>query len=422
MFDSIYVILFLLGVPFFAYAFYNIFIGLKGYRKYRHYPKAAPKNRFCAVVAARNEEGVIGQLVDTLKNVDYPEELVDIWVIPNNCTDETGRVAREHGANVYDPKREIHSKGEALNEFFDYTFAMNDTYDAFCVFDADNLVDPHFFKSMNNALESGVRIAQGYRESKNPKDSWVSGCQSVFYWTINRFMNESKMGFGLSATLNGTGFMVCREILEKDGFNTFSLTEDIEFSTQNIMKGETVYFVSDAITYDEHPTDQATSWKQRSRWSTGTIQCLYHYGPMLWKDWRETKNFKCFDMLVYLLAPFLQVLSTIYGVFTIVIYAIISLYQMEMSNSFIFAVGLTVVSLVFSVIYSMFVVKMEHHKVNEVAGSAFFSFWYFIMSWAIINIIVFFKPITTWEPIEHKKGVELADIEKAGDLRTVSAE
>lgn len=94
MFDAIYVILFLLGVPFFAFAIYNIFIGLKGYRKYRHYPKVKPKNRFCAVVAARNEESVIGPLVDTLKNVDYPKELIDIWVIPNNCTDSNRQSCR----------------------------------------------------------------------------------------------------------------------------------------------------------------------------------------------------------------------------------------------------------------------------------------------------------------------------------------
>lgn len=275
---------------------------------------------------------------------------------------------------------------------------------------------------MNNAMEAGVRMAQGYRESKNPKDSWVSGCQSMFYWTINRFMNESKMGFGLSATLNGTGWMVCRDILERDGFNTFSLTEDIEYSTQNIMKGETIAFVPEAISYDEHPTEQNVSIKQRKRWSTGTVQVLYHYGPQLWKNWRETKNFKCFDMILYLLSPFMQVLSTIYGIATLSIYAIISMYQMQMSNSFIFALVITIGSVFLSIAYAALVVKMEHHNVAEVAGSAFLSFWYFMMSWAVINLVVFFKPSTTWEPIEHKKGVELADLEKQGELRAVSAE
>lgn len=130
---------------------------------------------------------VIGNLIDTLKSQNYPEELLDVYVLPNNCTDNTEEVSLEHGAKVFHCSSKVHSKGAALEEFFDDTFANNDVYDAFCIFDADNLVDPGFFIAMNNAMCSGETIAQGYRDSKNPADSWISGCQSIFYWTLNRF-------------------------------------------------------------------------------------------------------------------------------------------------------------------------------------------------------------------------------------------
>lgn len=411
MFDHIYLLMFLAGLPMFLFMIYNLIIGFKGlYCKYQKYPKHAARKHFCAVVAARNEEGVIGQLVDTLKAVNYPSELLDVWVIPNNCTDQTGAVAASHGANIYNPVREIHSKGEALNEFFDHIFSTRDIYDAFCVFDADNLVDPEFFQEMNNAMCEGVRIAQGYREAKNPKDSWVSGSQSMFYYVVNRFINEAKYRTGLSAILNGTGFMVCRDILEEHGFNTFSLTEDIEFSTQNIIRGERIAFIPGAVTYDEHPVDEKVSIKQRRRWSTGTIQVLYHYTPMLWESFKQTRNFTCLDMIVYLLSPYMQILSTIYTVITLVLYGMIAAFTQDLNLSFLFSVVTFVGSYLSAIIFCAYVLKMEHHKLADIARSAFFSFWYFIMSWSVINAIVFFKPTTSWEPIEHGRVMEFADL------------
>ena len=42
-----------------------------------------------------------------------------------------------------------------------------DDYDAFCVFDADNIVSPDFFLEMNKKLCGGEKIVQGYRDIKN---------------------------------------------------------------------------------------------------------------------------------------------------------------------------------------------------------------------------------------------------------------
>ncbi len=411
MFDQIYVWLFVIGLPFFLYAVYNIIISLAGFRKYEAYKQTKPKNRFAAVVAARNEEGVIGNLVDSLKHSNYPAELLDVWVIPNNCTDNTGKAAAKCGAYIYNPVGDIHSKGDALREFFDYTFSDNDTYDAFCVIDADNLVDPNFFARMNDALEAGESIAQGYRESKNPKDSWISGSQSMFYWMTNRFLNLAKRRLGMSAALNGTGFMVSREVLQDGGFDTFTLTEDIEFTTQNVLAGRRIAFISEAVTYDEHPVDFSTSWKQRKRWSTGIIQVLYAYGPKLWKQYRETKQWIYMDMILYLIAPFIQVISFVYFAFTLSIYTAIAVYSNYINASLLFALALFAFGLVFSVAYSAFVVKFENHRLSDCTKSTFFGFWVFLTSWTFINIVVFFKPLDTWEPIEHTHCITLSELQ-----------
>ncbi|MBC3796726.1 glycosyltransferase [Acetobacterium tundrae] len=365
-----------------------------------------------AVIAARNEAGVIGNLIESLHQQDYPEELMDIYVIPNNCTDNTKEVASAHGAKIMTCTGEVKSKGTALSQFFDYIFSENDVYDAFCIFDADNVVDKHFFSSMNSVIESGEKIAQGYRDSKNPNDSWISGCQSVFYWTLNRFLNLARNKLGLSAALNGTGFMMHADVLKKEGFKTFSLTEDIEFTTQCVIKGYRVAWAPDAITFDEHPLTFEQSWSQRKRWSTGTIQCFERYSPQLRDRVIKDKNRCSFDMIMYLISPFMQVLTCIYTICSFIILGMLFITTGIWSNALTIAILIAVGGVAFSVIFTVMVLWLEGKKISDVNNISIFSFWFYLMSWIPINILCFLKPIEIWEPIEHTQNIKISQLVK----------
>ncbi len=73
-------------------------------------------HRFAVLVAARNEEAVIGQLIESIQMQDYPSELVDVYVVADNCDDSTASVAREKGAFVYERFNKVHvGKGYAFS-------------------------------------------------------------------------------------------------------------------------------------------------------------------------------------------------------------------------------------------------------------------------------------------------------------------
>ncbi len=410
MASQIFVLLFILGIPFFIYGAYYFVIGLFGISKHNHFSKTPAKYRIAAVIAARNEEAVIGNLIESLKDQDYPDALMDVYVLPNNCTDQTEAVSLAHGAKIMTCSKDVKSKGAALSQFFKHIFKTDDKYDAFCIFDADNLVDQNFFSVMNDALCSGVQIAQGYRDSKNPSDSWISGCQSVFYWTLNRFMNLSRYKLGLSATLNGTGFMVHRDVIKKVGFDTHSLTEDIEFTTQCILQGYRVAWVPKAKTFDEHPLRFDQSWSQRKRWSTGTIECFNHYSRDLFKTFRQDRNFCALDMLMFLIAPFIQVLTAIYTISSFVILGMLYVSTNIWSDALSFAIFFSVFGLLFSVIFSVIVLWLENKKVKQINRRSIFSFWLYLLSWIPINVQCFIKPIEVWEPIEHTKSIKISQL------------
>ena len=149
-------------------------------RPARKWAKQAPRCRFAVLVAARNEQAVIGNLVETLMAQDYPKELYDVIVIPNNCTDDTAGEAHRAGALIMECTEPVRTKGDALRQIID-KLMQQDRYDAICVFDADNLVDPGFLAGMNDAWCAGVPAGQGYRDSKNPQDSMISACYSIYY-------------------------------------------------------------------------------------------------------------------------------------------------------------------------------------------------------------------------------------------------
>ncbi len=245
------------------------------------YGKHPADTRFAVLIAASNEELVIGPLINSLLTQNYPPELYDVYVIPNNCTDNTAQAAANFGAKVLEctvPVPQEQGGGPALC----LQPAGWSGYDAFCVFDADNVAHPDFLKEMNNAYRAGARAAQGYRDSKNPYDRAVSGCYSIYYWMMDRFHNRGKAGLGLSAMLGGTGFMVSAAALEKmGGWRTQTISEDLEMSVPAGHGRGKGALGALAITYDEQPLSYESPVKQRRRWTSGTIQIAHQYLPVI---------------------------------------------------------------------------------------------------------------------------------------------
>ena len=282
--------------------------------KEQKYPPAKRLRKMAVLAACRNEEAVIGGLVESLKAQDYPREYFDIFVIPNNCTDHTEEAARKSGAEIIRCRGAVNSKGDALHQAMEQL--LQEEYEIFCVFDADNYAAPDFLSRMNEAFDAGAKVAKGRQIAKNPYDSWVSGCYAIYFDLFHTFFNHPRAVCGLSAKLVGTGFAVHRDVLERlGGWNTSTIAEDAEFSSQCAGLGERVWWVGDAVTYDEQPLSFRVSLVQRRRWCSGIMQVAKLRLPALLKDFCRgpggNKGMLLFDFIMFLLAPFAQALSVI---------------------------------------------------------------------------------------------------------------
>jgi len=407
MIQIIYYILFAFLL---TYGLYFAITGLFGFKNMNKklIKKHKAKAKFAILIASRNEENVIGNLVKSLKQQKYPEDLFEIYVIPNNCTDDTEKVAKKAGAKIIKCTVPTKSKGEVLKFTFD-KLSSNKDIDAYIIFDADNVVHPDYLARINDAYCEGAKVCQCFRDSKNPSDNWISGSYSIFYWIQNFFFNKSRMQIGGSSSINGTGFMIAKEVIDEFGFNTVTLTEDVEFTAQCALNGIKIRFVEDAITYDEQPVEFKASWKQRKRWSMGNIQCFKNYSKRLFKTFTTTGNISCLDMFLTFMAPYIQVLSCILTIalfiFRIVDLRLYDIFAYMYSSGIIFFLA----GYLCNIILNIFVIVYNKKSVKETM-SGILLFTFFMLTWIPINIICLFKKDLVWEPIKHNRSMDIKDI------------
>lgn len=242
-------------------------------------------SRLAVLISARNEENVIGQLLTSIYAQDYPNTLYEVFVIADNCTDNTAMVARSKGAHVLERFNTTQvGKGYALNFAYQkiQTMYPKHYFDAYMVFDADNLLEPNFFTAMNRTFTVGNPIVTSFRNSKNYGTNWISSGYALWFMYEGIFLNYPRTLLNRSCTISGTGFLVADSVLAENGGWPFHLlTEDVEFSVNSVLQGYKISFCRDAVLYDEQPDTFKTSWRQRMRWCKGFYQVFANYGGRL---------------------------------------------------------------------------------------------------------------------------------------------
>ena len=387
---------------------YNIAISACSLIKFKEKPLLVKKNhKFMAIIPAHNEETVIRNLLESLNAQNYPKELLDIYVIADNCTDNTAQIARDTGAIVYERfDSEKKTKGYAMQWFLNQKIEENADYDAFFVFDADNVVTPDFTLNMNKKLCQGEEVVQGYRDIKNPSDTWVTAGYALFYWTMHRFYHLARYNLGLSPLLNGTGFMVKFDLVKAEGWNTKTLTEDIEFSLINIAKGRKLGWATDAIVYDEQPLGFKQSWTQRMRWSVGHLQCAKYYLKDLARGVKEHKTLMNFDGLLYLLGmPILVITLATLGI-NLAIYLGEGMTKLELLLNYLKYIGTT---FLLTPLTAVFALILDRRPIKPML-KGILCYPLFLGSWILINIKALIKPDTKWEKIEHVRSIKAHEI------------
>ena len=398
-----------------CYFYQIIYILLPFIMKERASKNTVKLHRYAVLISARNEETVITQLIDSIRDQTYPEDLVTVFVVADNCTDHTADIARKLGAVVYERFNLLNiGKGFALDFLLEKIRAdyPRDVFDGFFVFDADNLLDENFISEMNKTFSDGHKIITSYRNSKNYAKNWISAGYSLWFLRESRYLNYPRMLIGSSCAVSGTGFLVSSEIIDQNGgWKFFTLTEDIEFSVHSVINGRRIAYCQNAVLYDEQPVTFRQAWNQRLRWAKGFLQVFRKHGGGLVGTLVKRRSWACFDLLMTIMpAIFLTVFCV--GVNLIAMLAtlpegggnpvvVVKSLLITVFNAYLllFAIGGITVATQWKMIHCKPMFKILY----------LFTFPLFMFTYIPITLVAIFKRVE-WTPIAHTEVKTLQEV------------
>lgn len=374
------------------------------------------KNKIAILIAARNEEKVIGNLLSSINNQDYDADFLEVVVIADNCTDNTANIARECGATVFERfnKKEI-GKGYAL----DYAISklrkegIWQEIDGIIVLDADNVLTPNYITEMNKTRSDGYEAFTSYRNSKNYGDNWISAGYGLWYIRESKFLHYARMLLHSSCAISGTGFFVSRALLDKfNGWKFYLLTEDIEFSIFAVINGVKIGCCINAELFDEQPITFKQSYKQRLRWSKGFFQVWQKHGKALVRGIFRYRKFAFFDMTMNIMPAFIltvMLLSTSVSAITFGILGVGNPAPVVESL-------LGYISFTYSIMFLMGLITIisewkRIHTTDAKKIGYLFLFPIFMYTYIPISIIALFKKVG-WEPIHHTRAKSFDEVIK----------
>ena len=285
-----------------------VVFGVTGVFCRKKYPKTDKINKYGLIIPARNEENVVAGLIESIQKNNYPQDKLHIFVIAHNCTDKTAEIARKYGATVYEYNN---PKENTMGYAFKYLFSCierdygTQNYDGFFLFNADNLLDINYISKMNDAYNyfDGDSVITSYRNSKNFGSNLISGLYGMYFLTGCCLESRGRTVLGCSTRVQGTGYLINSKIV-KNGWPYVSLTEDWEFTADQILYDNKIRYCDEAIFYDEQPTNLKIMWRQRVRWARGHLLVFYARFADLFKRLfkKDTKHrMSLYDITAYIL-------------------------------------------------------------------------------------------------------------------------
>ena len=272
-------ILYWIEVVFLGYFFYitiyNLIFSIAGcLYKCPAYVNRNKFRRFCLLIPAYKEDGVIVDVARNALKQDYPSDLYEVVVIADSLLPKTMEELKALPITVVEVSFEKSTKVKALNQAFSQ---LGDAFDHAVVIDADNILAPDFLSIVNNIHHSGIKAIQGRRAAKN-KDNALSLLDGLSEEINNHFLGKGSTALGLSSSLKGSGMSFDYSLVKNELANMHSIGGfDRELELRILSKGFKVKYIHDAVVYDEKVEKDEVFRNQRTRWFASQFIYLRKY-------------------------------------------------------------------------------------------------------------------------------------------------
>lgn len=394
----------------------------------KKYPETEIEKKYAFVIAARNESQTIGNLIESIYNQNYNQDKITIFVVADNCDDNTASICSEMGCIVYERFDEMNKrKGYALEYLFekierDYKIS---SFDGYLIFDADNILKEDFLTQMNKAFVVNKNVVTGYRNSKNFGTNFITSAYSIHFYNSMLTLHRPRSILGLGTHLSGTGFVISSELL-KDGWKWHSLTEDTELTAVLTIQNVRIGYCEQAIFYDEHPTNFVVSFNQRIRWAKGRLVVFGRYWHKVISSIFHNLSFTSYDLFWYFFPYTLAstVLTIAYPLSSLLV-SIFGTHDFDIQKILLAILGYFSVQYLGNLISGTLAIIREHKHIHcPLFKTVIYLFiwpWFYIFDILII-FVALFKRKVAWVPVAHYDTSRLEDIVQTSLIKTKSEE
>ena len=262
---------------------------IAGHGRRNHYDRCRPWfPRTAILIAAWNEDAVIGTTVDRLMTLEYPQDALRVVVVDDASTDQTpqvlqAKVAQYPGRVMYLHRdRGGEGKAAALNHAIGQLLS-DDWMEALLIADADPIFEPSALRLMTRHLsDPRVGAVTAYIKEGSRPAGYLTRFIGYEYITGQAAARRSQNVLGALQCLAGGAQLHSRANLEAIGgrIDDGTLAEDTITTLETQLVGNQVVFEPHATVWAEEPDSIAALWKQRLRWARGNVQITLRYRRM----------------------------------------------------------------------------------------------------------------------------------------------
>jgi cellulose synthase/poly-beta-1,6-N-acetylglucosamine synthase-like glycosyltransferase len=360
---------------------YNIPVLAVGVRKLRRAGEVQTKMvslsrkrlpTFSIVVPVKDEEKVVGRLLDAFVNVNYPKEKMEIVVVEDGSVDKTVEICAEYASRFPNLVRLVRGpvsdgKPSALNYGLKHVKG-----EIVGVFDADSVPEPDaLMKVARYFADPNINSVQGRSCLINADENMLTKLVSYEENVRFRVYFQGKDTLNLFVPIAGSCYFVRKCVLENvGGWDSQFLSEDMEMAAKLLEKGHQTKFAPDILSWQETPSNFAQFARQRLRWLRGCMEVGLRYGRLMVKK----PGMKSVDAEVTLLGPYM--LPLILVSYAMTVYTLLGIARID-ALSTLFVDGFSVLSFVSLLVIGLFLVYVERpRKISNLLWMPFvYAYW-----------------------------------------------
>lgn len=387
-------------------------VGVNHLRRSRKGLASSPSSRilptFSIIVPVKDEEKVVGRLLDALCRLNYPKDKMEVIVVEDGSTDKTLDIYMKYAGNhegIVKVLRKPFSNGKPSALNYGIRYARGEIVG---IFDADNVPDINVLMNVCKYFEDpGVAAVQGRTLSINSDENmltkFISYEEAVWCETYLR----GKDLLSLFVHLKGSCQFIKRHVLEKLGFfDEGALSEDMELSARLTEKSYKIRYAPDVCAWQETPAGLKQLFRQRTRWFRGTMEVALKYSRLMAKPSR-----KSIDAGATLFTPVILIASL-----TAYVIGLTTLFSAFRSNALwgILIQLMTIASTLSVLVCGLALIYVS--KPRRLANLLWLPFLYFY--WALQALIAFYTVFL----ILLRRPRKWVKTEKTGTIRTKGLE